>query len=146
MKSTMNMNMNTNTNFKKVSTTRLTSTLLNLPLKSVKLIVVILGLLSGLNAIAAEEINIAVIDQFAAIFNTQEAKDLTDHYKIELEAERAKLVAVDNEITELEARLEKESEVMSQNEVLRLSSDIKDKQLDRNVLLQKLQNRNWKAT
>lgn len=102
------------------------------------------GLLSSIQA-QAEEMSIAVVDQFAAILNTDQAKTLTDKYKVELEAERGKLVALDNEVAELEGRLEKEGEVMSQSEMMRLSSDIKDKQLDRNVLIKKLRNRNQDA-
>lgn len=105
---------------------------------------VLLGCLSPMQAFA-EDINIAVVDQLAAIFNTEEAKVLTEKYKVELEAERAKLVALDNEVAELEGRLDKENEVMSQTEAMRLSSDIKDKQLDRNVLIKKLRNRNQDA-
>jgi outer membrane protein len=95
--------------------------------------------------VVAEDISIAVVDQFAAILNTDVAQSLTEKYKVELEAERGKLVALDNEVAELEGRLQKESEVMSQSEMMRLSSDIKDKQLDRNVLIKKLRNRNQDA-
>ncbi len=94
---------------------------------------------------AADDVNIAVVDQFAAILNTDQAQSLTEKYKTELEAERGKLVALDNEMAELEGRLEKEKDVMSQSEVMKLSSEIKDKQLDRNVLIKKLRNRNQDA-
>jgi len=101
------------------------------------------GLLAGQSF--AAELKLAVVDQFAAILETQQAKTLTQRYKTELEAERGKLVALDSEINELEQKLSSEGDVMSQSETRQISSDIKDKQLDRNVLVKKLRNRNQDA-
>jgi len=104
---------------------------------------IFVSLMSGLNtaSMAAQGPSIAVVDQFAAIMETDEAQKLHEQYKTEVEAERGKLVALDSEVTELNARLEKEGEVMSSSEVNRLKSSIEDKQLDRNVLIKKVRNR-----
>lgn len=104
------------------------------------------GFFATNSAVAQEqEISIAVVDQFAAILNTEQAKALTDKYKTELEAERGKLVALDTQVSEMEAKLEKERDVMSQSEMMRMSSEVKNLQLDRNVLIKKLRNRNQDA-
>lgn len=97
------------------------------------------------NLYAGDTPSIAIVDQFAAIVNTKQAQNLTDKYKIELEAEKGKLVALDNQVSELEKRLEKEGDVMSQSEMVSTSSKITNMKLDRNVLIKKLRNRNQDA-
>jgi len=102
-------------------------------------------MLSFFSQAAFAEVKVAVVDQLAAIANTKEVKSLEKKFEVEIEAEKGKLVALSDEITELEKRLQKEGDVMSAAESDRVQSDIKDKQLDRNVLIKKLQNRNQTA-
>ncbi|MES2662092.1 MAG: OmpH family outer membrane protein, partial [Pseudomonadota bacterium] len=96
-------------------------------------------------ALAKDPMRIAVLDQFGALLETTEAQKLLESYKAEAEADRGKILAIEDEMKKADAKLAKEADVMSATEASNLRSSMQDKQLDRNVLIKKLQNKNQEA-
>ncbi len=93
----------------------------------------------------AADLKVAVIDQVGALLKSEEAQKMLDAYKMDIETDRGKIIALEKEMTSMSERLEKDSLVLNQSEITRIKTEIQDKQLDRNVLIKKLKNKNQAA-
>lgn len=88
---------------------------------------------------AAVELNVAVINIQRAIGESEEAKALIKKLEDELAPEQATLKTLGGEITALQEKLTKDSEVMSDAEKRRQQKEVEDKQIDYQFRVNKLQ-------
>ena len=96
-------------------------------------------------ATMGDGLRIAVIDQVAALLDSNEAQTLLEDFKADIENDRKKIRSLEKSLTKLNQRLEKDAMVLSQSETAKIEASIQDKQLDRNVLIKKIKNKNQAA-
>lgn len=88
---------------------------------------------------AAAEVNVAVVNIQRAIGESDEAKALLQQLESELAPEQTTLKSLGTEITSLQEKFNKDSEVMSDAEKRRRQKEIEDKQIDYQFRVNKLQ-------
>jgi len=102
-----------------------------------KLGVLVALLLSAGSAWA--ELNIAVVNVQRAIGESDEAKALVKKLEDELQSEQSSIRQLNADITQLQEKLVKDGEVMSNDEKRKLQKEIEDKQIDYQFQVNKLQ-------
>jgi outer membrane protein len=85
-------------------------------------LIAVAALAAGPGALAAE-LSIAVVDVQAAIGQTQEAQVFLERVQGELQADQERIRELQAEKTRIEERVERDSEVMSEEERVRLSEE-----------------------
>jgi outer membrane protein len=90
-------------------------------------------------ATATAELKIAVVNVQRAIGETEEAKALITKLESDLGADQTSVRTLNSEITQLQEKFVKDSEVMSAVEKSKLQKEIEDKQLDYQFQVNKLQ-------
>ena len=87
------------------------------------------------------EMKIAFVDVQRAILSSEQAKKLQAQIGEEFKDEEAEIRQVSSDAAALIQRLQKDSEVMSDAEKIKLQKQIEEKENDFSYLLQKLQNK-----
>ena len=88
---------------------------------------------------AAAELKIAVLDTQRALVSSEEAKALLEQVQSELKKEEEEVNALGAEIQALQEKLQTDGEVMSPTEQRKAQTDIEDKRIDYEFLVNKLQ-------
>jgi outer membrane protein len=88
---------------------------------------------------AAAELKIAVLNLERAIGDSDEAKAAMEKIQKEIDPERVQIKTLNDDITALQDRLQKDREVISDSERRKIESDIQSKQMDGQFRVQKLQ-------
>ena len=99
----------------------------------------LLALSLGAAAVAAAELKIAVLDTQRALVSSEEAKALLEQVQSELKKEEEEVNALGAEIQALQEKLQTDGEVMSPTEQCKAQTDIEDKRIDYEFLVNKLQ-------
>ena len=99
----------------------------------------LLALSLGAAAVAAAELKIAVLDTQRALVSSEEAKALLEQVQSELKKEEEEVNALGAEIQALQEKLQTDGEVMSPTEQRKAQTDIEDKRIDYEFLVNKLQ-------
>ena len=99
----------------------------------------LLALCLSAAAVAAAELKIAVLDTQRALVSSEEAKALLEQVQSELKKEEEEVNALGAEIQALQEKLQTDGEVMSPTEQRKAQTDIEDKRLDYEFLVNKLQ-------
>ena len=89
--------------------------------------------------VASAEMNIVVLDPERAILESEEAKVLAEAANKEMQPEQEELRAAAEEMQALQAKLQKDGEVMSDSERRKAIKDLESMQADLQVGSQKLQ-------
>lgn len=87
------------------------------------------------------QLKIAVVNATAAVFESEEAKEEMSVIEAELTPEQERLQGLQEEIGELQTRLQTDAEIMSDLEKTELQNEIDDKQLDLNFNVERFQRR-----
>jgi len=87
------------------------------------------------------EVKVAFVDVQRAILSSEQAKKLQSQIGEEFKDEEAEIGQVRSDAAALMQRLQKDSEVMSDSEKMKLSKQIEEKENDFSYLRQKLQNK-----
>lgn len=88
---------------------------------------------------AAAELKVAVVDTIKAIGQSEEAKSFGETANKEMEAEAKAVTAIQDEVAELQQRLQDEGEVMAEAEHRKVRKDLENKQIDLDFRAKKLQ-------
>jgi len=90
---------------------------------------------------AQAEVKIAVVDQMAAIINSDEAQVIVKKIRAGMEKEQAKGAALQKSIEGLNQKYERDHSIMGQDELRKLQQQVEDKQMEGQFLAQKLRKR-----
>lgn len=90
----------------------------------------VLPLMMIVSGAAAAEMKIAVLNLEAAIAKSDEGKAALEKLQKDSEPEQQQLKTLDEDIASQQARLQKDREVMSQAEGVRIQKELEDKQMD----------------
>ena len=85
------------------------------------------------------ELKIAIVNVQRAIQESEEAKGLLKKLEDELQAEQGSIRQLNGDITQLQEKLLKDGDVMSNDEKRKLQKEIEDKQIDYQFQVNKLQ-------
>ena len=99
------------------------------------------ALMTLISSSVLAEVKVAFVDVQRAILSSEQAKKLQAQIGEEFKDEEAEIRQVSSDATALMQRLQKDSEVMSDSEKMKLSKQIEEKENDFTYLRQKLQNK-----
>ena len=88
---------------------------------------------------ASAQLKIAVLNVQRALGESEEAKALADEIQQDLQKDQDELQALGEEIQALQDQLEKDAEILGDDETRRINKDIEDKRLDFEFGANKLQ-------
>lgn len=104
-----------------------------------KLLLVVSFLLFSQAAIAQSQPVIGVVDLEQALFNTEAARVLEASIREELQDDEERLNRLNNELRELIERAQRDESIMSEAEMRRLNSDAQEKQVQMQLVAERLQ-------
>ena len=99
------------------------------------------ALMTLISSSVLAEVKVAFVDVQRAILSSEQAKKLQAQIGEEFKDEEAEIGQVRSDAAALMQRLQKDSEVMSDSEKMKLSKQIEEKENDFTYLRQKLQNK-----
>ena len=99
------------------------------------------ALMTLISSSVLAEVKVAFVDVQRAILSSEQAKKLQSQIGEEFKDEEAEIRQVSSDAAALMQRLQKDSEVMSDSEKMKLSKQIEEKENDFSYLRQKLQNK-----
>jgi len=77
----------------------------------------ILLILTSVSSLAFAEMNIAILDKNAAMFQSEAARMETEKLKSEFGVDEQRILVIEQQVTEIRARLETDSAIMNQDDV-----------------------------
>ena len=99
------------------------------------------ALMTLISSSVLAEVKVAFVDVQRAILSSEQAKKLQSQIGEEFKDEESEIRQVSSDAAALMQRLQKDSEVMSDSEKMKLSKQIEEKENDFSYLRQKLQNK-----
>lgn len=78
---------------------------------------VILLILASFSSLVFAEMNIAILDKNAAMFQSEAARIETEKLKSEFGVDEQRIVVIEQQVTDIRARLETDSAIMNQDDV-----------------------------
>jgi len=104
--------------------------------------VLCLVVFSGMSMQAiAQEPKIAVLDYGAAMLKSNKAQEMADAIKADLKADQEKILALEEQITQLTEKAERDGPVLSDAQKDSIIQEIEDKRLDYGFLVKKFKKR-----
>lgn len=101
------------------------------------MVAVVLLMQAGL--VQAQQPVIAVVDLESALFNTDAARELEARVREELRDDEERLNRLNSELRELVERAQRDESIMSDAEMRRLNSDAQEKQIQMQVIAERLE-------
>lgn len=90
---------------------------------------------------AQAEMKIAVVDQMAAVMNSEPAKVIVEQIRAKLEKEQAKGMAIQKDLEGLNEKYERDGAIMSESEMRKLKQEVEDKQMEAQYVAQRVRKR-----
>lgn len=97
------------------------------------------GLFAGSTAVAQAQPVIGIVDLEQALFNSEAASQLETSTREEFRNDEQRLERLNNELRELIERAQRDESIMSESELRNLNSDAQEKQVQMQIIAERLQ-------
>lgn len=108
-------------------------------MKTMNRVLILAGLMLASGSGFAQESKIGIINLEQALFNSEPARGVQDELRAEFSADEQRAQSLQQELMALQERFQKDEAVMSQAEIRQLNADAQEKQLQLQLISERVQ-------